>query len=72
MLDETLSVVGLPLLSCAGVNFARALMIRHVALSSAEDPLDPVIVQFDTRPSGLTSSRKLVRPSWFAARAEGG
>ena len=72
MLDETLSLVALPLLSCAGVNFARARMIRQVALSSAVDPLDPVTVQFETRPSGPTSSRKLVLPSWFAASAEGG
>ncbi len=66
------SFVGLPLLSRAGVNRARLRMIRHVALSSAVEPLVEVTVQFVTRPFGPTSRRNPVVPSSSARMAEGG
>jgi hypothetical protein len=50
----TESAVLAPLLSVAGVNRARLLMMRHVALSSAVEPLDDVTVQAATLPSGPT------------------
>ena len=66
----TLSVVGWPLLSRAGVKRARLRMIRQVAVSSAVEPLDDVTVQLVTRPSGPTVSRKPVVPC--SSRAERG
>ena len=43
-------VVGLPLLSRAGENFARLVKIRQVVVSSVRDPLDPETLQPVTRP----------------------
>ena len=48
--DVTVSVVGLPLLSRAGVKRPRLVSNLHVVLSSAEDPLDFDTVQPVTRP----------------------
>jgi hypothetical protein len=72
MLLLTESLVALPVLSCAGVNRALLLMIRHVALSSDEEPLELVTEQFVTRPSGPTSRRKPVTPCSPARMAESG
>jgi hypothetical protein len=66
------SDVGFPLLSRAGVNLARCRMMRQVALSSADDPLDEVTVQLLTRPLVPTSSRKPVVPSSSARIEDGG
>ena len=60
----TVSVVGLPLLSRAGVKRARLRMMRQVALSRAVEPLDPVTLQAETRPSGPTVSGS----GWCPAR----
>jgi hypothetical protein len=49
--DVVRPAVGLPLLSIAGVNFARRCRIRHVVESRVRDPLDPVTLQAETRPS---------------------
>jgi hypothetical protein len=54
------------------VNLARDRMILQVALSSALDPLDDVIVQFDTRPLAPISNRKPVVPDSSARMAESG
>src|SRR5262247_96513 len=48
------SATGLPLLSCAGVNLALLRMMLHVAASSALLPVDWVMLQLWTRPSGPT------------------
>ena len=66
------SEVGWPLLSWAGVNLARDLMILQVALSSALEPLDDVIVQFVTLPLGPISSRNPVVPCSSERMAESG
>ena len=42
MAPETVSVVGLPLLSVAGENLARLRISLQVVLSSEEEPLEPV------------------------------
>ena len=46
------SVVALPLLSRAGTNFARRRMILQVAASKALLPLERMMLQPATRPSG--------------------
>ena len=46
------SLVGLPLLSRAGVNFARRRRILHVAWSSAPFPVERIRLHDWTRPSG--------------------
>jgi len=43
-------VVGLPVLSRAGLNFARLVKIRQVVESSVRDPLDEVTLHPETRP----------------------
>jgi hypothetical protein len=43
-------VVGLPLVSRAGVNFARLCRTRHVVESSAREPLELATLQLVTRP----------------------
>ena len=48
----TLSDVGLPLLSRAGVNLARRRRMLHVAESSDPLPDERVMLQPVTRPSG--------------------
>jgi len=68
----TESAVGLPLLSVAGVNRARLLMILQVALSSEDEPLDEVTVQLVTRPFGPMSSLNPVVPCSSARMAESG
>ena len=68
----TLSPVGLPLLSRAGVKRALLFMIRQVAASRADEPLDEVTVQLATRPSAPTSSLKPVVPCSSALIADGG
>jgi hypothetical protein len=45
-----LPLVGLPLLSIAGLNLARLWRIRQVVWSSVRDPLEPVTLQPVTRP----------------------
>ncbi len=69
---ETLSLVGWPLLSRAGVNRARDRIILQVAESSAEEPLDEVTVQAVTRPFGPTSSLNPVAPCSPPRSAEAG
>jgi hypothetical protein len=50
ILAEVVPVVGLPVLSRAGLNFARLVKIRQVVESSVRDPLDEVTLQPETRP----------------------
>jgi hypothetical protein len=68
----TVSVVEDPVLSRAGVNLARLRMIRHVAASSADEPLDEVTTQLVTRPSGPTVRRNPVVPCSSLRRADAG
>ena len=68
----TVSVVGCAIAVRAGVNRARLRMIRQVAVSSADDPLDEVTVQLVTPPSGPTVSRNPVVPSSSLRRADAG
>ena len=49
----TVSVVGWPLLSLAGVNFARRRRMLHVAASKAPLPVERIRLHPTTRPSGL-------------------
>ena len=68
----TVSLVAAPLLSLAGVNRARLRRIRQVAVSSELEPLDAVIEQDWTRPSGPTVSEKDAVPSSLARCAADG
>jgi hypothetical protein len=61
-----------PVLSRAGVNRALLRMIRHVAASSAAEPLDDVTEQSETRPSAPTLRRKPTVPSSSLRNAEAG
>jgi hypothetical protein len=68
----TESEVGLPVSSRAGVKRALLRMIRHTVWSRAAEPLDEVISQLVTRPSGPMLSRKPVVPCCSARIAEAG
>ena len=68
----TVSEVGCPVLSRAGVNRARLRRIRQVAASSDDEPLEFVIEQAWTRPSGPTVSEKEAVPSSLARCAADG
>jgi hypothetical protein len=68
----TESLVLAPVLSVAGVNRARDRSSRHVVESSADEPLDEVTVQLETRPFAPTSSRKPVAPDSPERTAEAG
>ena len=72
ILLDTESVVGWLLLFRAGVKRARLCMIRHVARSSVDEPLDEVTVQPVTRPLVPISSRKPVVPDSSARIAASG
>ena len=61
-----------PVLSVAGVNRARDLNSRQVVESSADEPLDDVTVQLETRPLAPTSSLKPVAPDSPERTAEAG
>jgi len=65
------SVVGLPLLSRAGVNFARRRRMLQVAESSDPLPVDWVMLQPTTLPSGPMVNAARAVPSapadWAAA-----
>ena len=65
-------MVGLPLLSRAGVNRAREVSSLHVAASSADEPLDEVTEQLVTLPFAPTLRRNPVTPSSSARSAEAG
>src|SRR3954470_21092054 len=69
---ETVSLVGWPLLSWAGVKRAREGSNRQVAESSPDEPLDEVTWQPVTRPFGPTSRRKPVVPDSLLRSAEAG
>ena len=66
------SVVALPLLSRAGVNFARRLRMLQVAESSALFPVERIRLHEVTRPSGPIESEAWAVPSAPAADAEAG
>ena len=68
----TVSGTGRPQASRAGVNLARERMIRQVALSSVDEPLDPVTRQSVTRPSAPISRANLTVPCSPRSRAEAG
>ena len=72
MRPVTESAVADPVLSVAGVNRARDRNSRQVVESSADDPLDDVTVQLETRPFAPTSSRKPVAPDSPERTAEAG
>jgi hypothetical protein len=72
MLASTKSTVGAPLSSTAGVKRARERMSRQDAASSADEPLELVMTQFWTRPSGLTVSLNPTVPSSPARSALAG
>ena len=64
-----LPVVGLPLASVAGVNFARLCRILQVVLSSVRDPLELLTLQPVTRPDVPIASETTTVPSssrWIA------
>jgi hypothetical protein len=70
--DVTVSLVGLPLLSRAGVNRARLVSSLQVALSSEGTPLDETTEQPVTLPPELTSSRTRTVPvCWFLRASDG-
>src|SRR4051794_40607204 len=58
MRADVLSATALPVESWAGVKRARLFMIRQVAASSADDPLELVTLQALTCPSGPISRWK--------------
>ena len=68
----TVSLVGLPLLSRAGVNFARRRRILQVAESSAPLPDDWVTLHPVTRPSGPIVSEARTVPWAPEATADAG
>src|SRR3954467_1080620 len=68
----TVSLVGCPLLSWAGVKRAREMSRRQVAASSAAEPLDEVTWQPGTRPFGPPSRRKPVVPDSLLRSADAG
>jgi hypothetical protein len=70
--EVCVSATGLPLLSRAGVYRARALMIRQVAESSADEPLDEVTEHSVTLPLGPTVSFTRTVPDSFLLKADDG
>jgi hypothetical protein len=65
-------VVGLPVESRAGLNFARLVRMRHVAESSALEPLELETLQFDMRPLTPIDSTTVTVPSSSASIADDG
>jgi hypothetical protein len=70
--EFTVSAIGCPVLSRAGVNRARRWRRRQVAPSSCDEPLDEVTEQLVTRPEVSTLKRTRTVPCSSLRKAEGG